>query len=234
MKIKYYYIIPVVIIGLTSFIGGLTGAFKIYKLGSTSMEPRYTSGDYIIGTNVILPELNDIIYFKSESLKIPGVREAKTELKVGRLVGLGNDKIELKDGKCYRNGEMIDREEDLKFAYETSIALFKKSGIEKEIVSTDFITNSYMEKAILFLDNLKYERYKEELMLEKINMEFGAFLEESPIMNQIEKTWTWLNYGPIEVPEGHFFYLGDNRMNAEDSRILGSIPIENIRGVVIN
>ncbi|HEY0194979.1 MAG TPA: signal peptidase I [Kofleriaceae bacterium] len=32
------------------------------------------------------------------------------------------------------------------------------------------------------------------------------------------------------VPEGHVFVMGDNRSNSRDSRIFGSVPIENVRG----
>lgn len=39
-----------------------------------------------------------------------------------------------------------------------------------------------------------------------------------------------LNYGPVKVPEGHYFMMGDNRDNSQDSRYWGFMPREYIKG----
>ena len=39
-----------------------------------------------------------------------------------------------------------------------------------------------------------------------------------------------VQYGPVTVPDGHFFMMGDNRDNSEDSRYWGFLPQEYVKG----
>jgi signal peptidase I len=38
------------------------------------------------------------------------------------------------------------------------------------------------------------------------------------------------NWGPLVVPPGHYFMMGDSRYNSKDSRYWGVVPRDNIRG----
>ncbi len=38
------------------------------------------------------------------------------------------------------------------------------------------------------------------------------------------------NWGPIVVPQGHYFMMGDSRYNSKDSRYWSFVPRENVRG----
>ncbi len=53
-----------------------------------------------------------------------------------------------------------------------------------------------------------------------------------PVDEPYLKNCTMLDYGPVTVPPGHIFVLGDNRSNSRDSRYpdVGFVSLEKVKG----
>ena len=55
----------------------------------------------------------------------------------------------------------------------------------------------------------------------------GTLQEE----DYIKEPMSGYSYPAVTVPEGHFYVMGDNRNNSTDSRVIGCVPEEKIKGV---
>ncbi len=58
----------------------------------------------------------------------------------------------------------------------------------------------------------------------------GVRLNE-PYINEVANSCTFINYcGPIEIPEGHYYMMGDNRNHSADSRYWQFLPKDRVIG----
>ena len=87
--------------------------------------------------------------------------------------------------------------------------------VNDEIISTKFV------------DNEKYKFIDVQKIEEKLpnNRTYNIYEFVKPFMDLDTN-----NFSEVTVPEDHFFVLGDNRDNSQDSRYIGFIPKKNLVG----
>lgn len=91
-------IISLILLAILTFIGMLyvSGALKVFYVESGSMEPTLQIGDRILMNGTGAYDRFDVIAFTLATSDEPYIK---------RIVGLGGDKIEIRSGILYINGE---------------------------------------------------------------------------------------------------------------------------------
>ncbi len=181
-------------------------AYQPFHIPSGSMKGTLLVGDYLFASKYSygysrfsfpfslpifegrifesIPERGDIVIFRLPTNT--GVDYIK------RIIGLPNDKIQVKNGVVYINGNAVPR-----------------TRIE------DFVDQTENGE-------INIARYEETL---PNGVKYNV-LDENP-NGSLDNTDVYT------VPEGHYFFMGDNRDNSTDSRVLsvvGFVPAENLVG----
>ena len=195
-------------------IAGLirTFLFEPFKIPSGSMYPTLEIGDFLFVSKytygysrhsfpfsrpafegrVVVGKLQYPVLFAVRGdvvvFKYPG--DNKTDF-IKRVIGLPGDTVQMKGGRLFINGKMVEREEVGKYTID-----------EYTVIPTTYI--EYTET----LPNGKKHRILE-------------LSDDKSVDDTIE----------FKVPERHYFMMGDNRDNSNDSRKdVGFVPFENIEG----
>ena len=166
------------------------------------------------------PARGDIIVFRTLGIKAMSQDDQNKDF-IKRLVGLPGDTVEIRGvewrGYCPECGKMVDlayprktKDENGREVMVGRCTRWRGDSRCNEVITVPLVPE---------WDGSIY-----------IN---GEKLTEPAIFSEIP----YVNAGPygragssITVPEGYYFFLGDNSANSKDSRYWGFVPEENVRG----
>jgi signal peptidase I len=209
----------------------------LYHSPTQSMSPSIEPGDYFISSNLVKPKRYDIVVYKRITDEFDGVEHpGQTAKFTFRLIAMGGEMLQLKNGLAYINGKLVDDSTRLKFQY---IFSAKEAGKIAEMLypgKPDFVQNEWSPVNDSVVASFTYQQCFIAKKITAVRQFFYSSSETETALyqNNASRNWDINNYGPVVIPPNQYFVLGDNRSGARDSRFVGPVPEENILGVVLN
>ncbi len=208
---RSFFPVILIVFVLRSFL------YEPFKIPSESMVPTLVVGDFILVNKftygVRLPVLNkkiiDVGLPKRGDVMVFRYPEDPTKDFIKRVVGLPGDKIAYKNKRLVINDQPITTEQ-----------LDSQTRVDDRLAfqSYDVIREKLGEKPHISYLDPRAQGVRLGGVREFPNRGNCAY-------NDDEMTCT--------VPAGHYFMMGDNRDNSEDSRYWGFVPEDNIVGKAV-
>ncbi len=218
---KRLFIVFAVLIAILLLYKYLTdfGVIKVIKNVTSANEPGLKVDSYYLTSGLLSAERGDFVTYLRDD---PNFGKS---LYVHRLCGLESDTLEMKNSVLFVNGKNFDENLELKHNYKISKSEYKR--IPKQIIDNEDVNLKINDTLYLIsLEDSVVKKYK-------IKNQRSYFNSQPYILDEFNETWTRDNFGPLVIPEGKVFTLGDNRHNSNDSRFIGLINVEDVRGVII-
>ena len=219
-------------------VARITGMLQYFSIPTPSNEPNIKPGDKVFSSNLKDPLPYNFVVFTSKYADSTNM-SVMPDFNPGthylhRLCGIPGDLLEMKNGILYVNNKNFDAKLNLNNQYKISSAewnMIEQADIET-MYQSGGRTMISKDSSVVFFDNVLIKKYMSKI---KPVLYLLPYSELGPFKwNNKDKYWTTDNFGPMKIPTGCYFVLGDNRHNALDSRYVGFVKKENIKGVAIN
>ncbi len=219
-ELKQWLILILIVLGVHSFVA------KPFYIPSESMMATLLVGDRLIVSKYpfgysylspsvdVLPQMSGRLFGsvpkRGDIVVLKSPSDGADWIK--RVIGLPGDSVEMKNGALWLNGQAVPRER------RPDTELLVTPNTDCPFVPQFRGTNAAGEAVCRFptwREILPNGRHYDTLDM--------GFTERD-------------NFGPVTVPEGRLFLMGDNRDNSMDSRVppeiggLGFVPWENLVG----
>ncbi len=216
----------------------ITGMLLIYSVPTPANEPNVKMGDKIYVSNIKDPVPYNFVVITSnygDSINMVSMPDFDPGFRYFyRLCAIPGDVIEMKNGVLFVNTKNFDEKINLNNQYMISSAesdLIDPEDMEAMELSGGAYPIS-KDFTLVTFDSVLIKKYSSTIKPAPFIM---AHSENGPFKwNNKSEQWTPDNFGPLKIPTGCYFVLGDNRHNALDSRYIGFVKKENIKGVVLN
>jgi signal peptidase I len=181
-----------------------------YYIPSESMEPTLLVKDYLMANTTVFGAEVPLVH-----LRFPAIRDPKRgEIVVfrptynnpvmdvvKRVIGVPGDTLEGRNGVVYRNGKALNEPYTQSLGRpDDPIPLNASDGLQDPQVRPERFGHQNHIPALL------------------------------PSVDRTRYAPTRQTWGPVVVPAGHYWLMGDNRDASLDSRYMGFIPRNEIRG----
>jgi signal peptidase I len=178
------------------------------------------AGRFFFISNLKIPRRFRLIAYQAV---IP--MKGKTTL-IHRICGIAGDVVEIRRGTLFVNGKEADGELRLKHIYKVSQQYAGSFEYKEEEAYT---IPPYSDTVYIPLEDHIVK--KEQVPCTRYVLPAG--LRDEAIFRVYQQSWNLDNFGPLRVPPGKFFVLGDNRGKSQDSRYLGLIDQPKVIGTVL-
>lgn len=201
---RAFFPVILVVLLLRSFV------VEPFRIPSGSMMPTLLVGDFILVNKydygLRLPVTHTLIWRRGQpergDVAVFRFPQQESVDYIKRVVGIPGDQIYYRNKTLYINGEPLPQ---------TPLGTYTGDDDGDGPVPAGLARGGLLE------------------MTETINGREHSILV-NPRTGDFPPTCRVLADGPITVPEGHFFMVGDNRDNSNDSRCWGFVPERNLVG----